>query len=275
MFENTHDEITNDLKEIGGTDESDAAPLLLKMQDKPSKTSVLAERKKKRKLFEQHQGRDDAQMWLETVHPADIMAFIRRIGEFSYRRSRPWIDLDEAFRELRNHLESWGNEYSRAFISCVRRHWNVIRRSWENVLYTQGIADGSRWASDIAHPKQVERIRSEIKQRSLDTPWEELWFCDKMEYCTPAHRLVVWVLGDEYPRLPPAHGDDIGDIVTDCDEFKQFWQPFIAGPVDEVLDDLKKVGGKFSKLESETYIAGFVDGALAISQDLKAKHCSN
>lgn len=273
MFEtSTKNEVLNDVHQPENSEERSVPVSTLKLPTKTSKTSVAAQRKQKQKLFEQHQGSEDAQKWLETAHPLDIIAFIRAVGERHPRISNPWIGLQGEFQQLHDELESWGRDYANAFISCVRTRWHVVKMPWEHIMYTDGVTDGRKWALETTRPQLVENLRSVVTHRPLDIIPDEFSLHDQMGLPSPAHDLVVSVLGDEYPRSAPAQGDEIGDIIPDCDEFKDFWQPFIDEPMDKVVKTLLATTSNTCKLESPIYIAGFVDGALGLSDSLRLKH---
>ncbi|WP_088260464.1 hypothetical protein [Fimbriiglobus ruber] len=273
MFETTtNSEILNDVHQPANSEERSVPVSTLKLPTKPSKTSISVERKEKQKLFEQHQGSEDAQKWLETAHPDEIIAFIRAVGERHSRIRNPWALLRTDFPQLHDDLESWGKEYSDAFISCVRTRWHVVKMPWEHVMYSEGIADGRKWANETTRPQLVESLRSAVTNRPLEVLPNKLNSYDQWEFVSPAHKLVVSVLGDEYPRSAPAERDDIGDIISDCDEFKEFWQPFVDEPMDKVVKTLLDVTSSTCKLQSPIYIAGFVDGALGLSDSLRLRH---
>jgi hypothetical protein len=270
MFETpTKSEILNDVHQPANSEERSVPVSTLKL---PTKTSISVDRKQKKILFEQHQGSEDAQKWLETAHPDDIIAFIRAVGERHSRIRNPWASLRSDFPQLHDELESWGKDYSDAFISCVRIRWHVVKRPWEHVLYSEGIADGCKWAIETTRPQLLESLRSTVTSRPLEVLPDELSCNDQWEFASPAHKLVASVLGDEYPRSAPAEGDDIGDIISDCDEFKEFWQPFVDEPMDKVVKTLLEVTSSTCKLQSPIYIAGFVDGALGLSDTLRLRH---
>jgi len=237
-----------------------------------AKSVKLAERKQKKQLFEKRQGMEDAQKWVDAAHPVEIIAFVKAVGN-AYSRSRdPWAGLRFENQKLHDELESWGKDYSYAFISCVRTHWHVVRASWEHIMYVEGVADGRQWSLETTHPEFVDNLRSLVTSNPLEVLPNELSHSDEWDFISPAHKLVASVLGDDYPRSEPHEGDEIGDIIPDCDEFKEFWQPFVDEPMDQLVKVLEDTTFFTCKLQSSTYISGFVDGALGVSDSLKAKH---
>jgi len=272
MFETTtQSERENDFHQSEQGEERSEPQSCLKMPNSPRKASASAERKKKRLLFESRQGREDAQKWVVAAHPAEIVAFMELVGEMYSHPRKPWQTLDEQFPNLHDELKAWGRDYSHAFIACVRTQWQVVKMPWEHALYSEGIKDGRRWVHEFARRDQVECLRSKMTSDPLEV-LPNPGSCRDFEFASPAHKLVASILGEDYPRFAPANEDEYGDIITNCDEFKQFWQPFVNEPMDQVAEELTKICSITNKLLSAKYITGFVDGALGISDGLKAKH---
>lgn len=86
------------------------------------------------------------------------MVFIRRVGEYLSRRRRPWDDLDESFRTLRDQLESWANrekydaDILSGFVHATVKKIDTVVDAVERILKpnTQGFSGNGREGADDA-----------------------------------------------------------------------------------------------------------------------------
>lgn len=231
-------------------------------------------RQKSVKRLEQEQadtqdGRTHAKAWLDESHPALIHALLDCVGkEFDYSR-KVWQALPWEHHGLQAQFEARGKTYWQAFIAEVRRHWGHMKRVWVSVMYKTGIDDGRRWASEVALPDLVAHLRQTFEEAPLTIlPSPERRDDEYNGYPSPAHKLVVTLLGDAYPRLPCPDEDYLPEIDADCKEFRDFWHPFVEEAMARV-----QVAYAFStsKLNDANYIAGFIDGACGQSEVLTCK----
>jgi len=126
--------------------------------------------------------------------------------------------------------------------------------------HQEGVEDGRRWTSACADDSQHARISEFARAMSsreifVGPNYRDPW--------TPAHLLVAYLLADAYPA------DEDGEQLDDCKEFREFWQPFVDEPMDKVMSNLRLYGFRAGhKLQDHHYIAGFIDGALGLSDQL-------
>jgi len=251
-------------------DSTTIAPLSFGLTEKPNRKP----RQKSAKRLQQEQadiqdGLAHAKAWLDETHPALIKASLETVGEKYDWRKDCWPMLRHDFSSLHDQIDSRGKTYWRAFISEVRRHWDYVEPAWIFVMYQRGIDEGRRWVSEIAPPELVERLRllfSQTPQTVLPAPWQS--DDENQGFPSPAHKLVVTLLGDSYPRLPCLDEDYLPEIEADCKAFRDFWQPF----VEEAMDRVQAVdSSRTSKLNNPNYIGGFIEGACGHSEAIARK----
>lgn len=228
-----------------------------------------AQRKEQQKLADARQGRRDAAGWVEAHHPEDV--FVVAGASKWGTKSVPWKGLtsDHGLLPL---LKAKGRDYAAAFLDEVDSRWQWIEQAWQHATYAEGVADGRRWASTIAPADQLERLRS-----ALSNSGREVMIGTRERNCllAAAHGLTAWILGhDVYrPRLILDGEDEYEEYDSDGEQFKSFWQPFFAEPVDEVINsvDVQGTNAKCKLIEPD-YIRGFIDGATGLSEQLRTAH---
>lgn len=228
-----------------------------------------AYRKQQQKLADERQGRQDAAGWVEAHHPEDVK-LVAVLGKGG-KKATPWNGLP-AYHVLLPLLKAEGREYAAAFLDEVDARWQWIKQAWKYAKYAAGISDGRQWATTIATTDQLERLRSALRNSGrrvmIDTD-------DRGCLLTAAHSLLAWTLGrDVYqPRVLLDGDGEYEEYDSDSEEFKSFWQPFFAEPMDEVLESLDVEGTNAKcKLIEPDYIRGFIDGATGLSDRLRADH---
>jgi hypothetical protein len=228
-----------------------------------------AQRKQQQKLADERQGRQDAARWVEAHHPEDVQ-LVAVLGTRG-TKTVPWKRLP-SYHGLSPLLKAKGRDYAAAFLDQVESHWQWTELAWKHATYAEGVADGRRWASTIAPADQLERLRSAVsnsgREVMLDTE-------ERNCILEAAHGLTAWILGrDAYrPRVIQDAYDEYEEYDSDREEFKSFWQPFFAEPVDEVIDSVGVQGTNAKcKLIEPDYIRGFIDGATGLSHQLREDH---
>lgn len=232
------------------------------------KTRQTSAKRRQQDLADAQDGLALAKAWLETAHPYQIHALLGRVGENYDWTKKVWHAIPLEHRDLQAQFQARGQKYWQAFIAEIRRHWCHARRVWVSVMYQKGIDDGRRWAAEVAPPELVARLRQAFEEAPL-TILPASRPSDEYEgFPSPAHKLVVTLLGDAYPRLPCPDEDYLPDIDADCKEFREFWQPFVDEPIDHI-----QAADAFdtSKLNDPNYVSGFIDGACGQSAALAAK----
>jgi len=67
--------------------------------------------------------------------------------------------------------------------------------------------------------------------------------------------------------LYPANEE--GELLSDCPEFREFWQPFVQESLDNLIPRFRLISFRGRhKLQDRHYVIGFVDGALGLSDQL-------
>jgi len=228
---------------------------------KATRTSTAASRQRDQ-LRKRKQGLADGHKWMATCDHFDAHKFVNAMGwDVPWSSRTPWAKCP--FPELRKRLRSEGRDYTHLFIEAVQDAFKAESSALVFLRHGEGVEDGQRWASGYAKGGQLAQI-SDFSQSF----WTREVFIgpDSCESWTPAHRLVVDLLGDAYPN-----GED-GKPQKNCTEFREFWQPFVNEPMDEVMSNLELFGFRAGhKLQNRHYIAGFVDGALGLSENLRLR----
>jgi hypothetical protein len=238
-------------------------------EHRSKKTRQKSEKKQEQEQADARDGSGYATAWLHEAHPSLIHALLDCVGEEFDLGKKAWQFLPWEHAGLEAQIEARGKTYWQAFIAGVRRHWVHMKRVWIFVMYQKGIDDGRRWAAGIAPPVLADRLRQtfdETPQTLL--PSSERRYDEHEGFPSPAHKLVVKLLGDAYPRVPCPDEDYLPEIEADCKEFRDFWQPFVEEPIDRVL---ATDAFTTSKLNDANYIAGFIDGACGKSEVLARK----
>lgn len=151
--------------------------------------------------------------------------------------------LDEAPRVLGRYdaIDRKGYVDSSFFVE-VDRWWSKVETAWDFLMYSTGVADGERWSRELAATEELRRIQSLASCRAFLRGED-----DFNPMLTAAH--VVLRVAKGLSRIPSRN------------EMETFWGRFLS--VD--LDDLK------CRLFEPSYAEGFVDGALDLTGQLKAK----
>jgi hypothetical protein len=163
-------------------------------------------------------------------------------------------------------LTAKGKEYSLAFIQELANEFQASKKVLAKVLQEAGETDGRLWATEFSTREQVDRLRANLTDLN-----RRQFFIGNSRQCdpawTPAHEFTGIVLGDAYPV--DAESDE---MISDCEEFRQFWQPFLAEPIEQVMADLQRLDCccKY-KIQQQDYILGFVDGALGLSGRMRRR----
>lgn len=231
-------------------------------QNAPTKTAKTspAEKRQRDQLRKRKKGFADGCEWAETCDRFDAQRFVDHLGwEVPWSSRTPWAKCP--FPDLQKRLRSEGRDYTHMFIEAVQDQFKAENSALVYLRHREGVEDGRRWASKYATDGQLTQIS--VFARSF---WTRAVFIgpDPCELWTPAHRLVLDLLGDAYPN-----GED-GKPQMDCTEFREFWHPFVREPINEVMSNLEHFGFRAGhKLQDRHYIAGFVDGALGLSDKLR------
>ncbi len=210
-------------------------------------------------------GLADGHTWVVTSDHFDVLEFVTNVGwNIPFTERNPWATCP--FPDLRMTLETKGSPYTVGFIRAVQDTFQAEHSALVFHRHQEGVEDGRRWASEYADDRHHVLIREfaqsdrtrEIFVRPYPHNSHQLW--------TPAHDLVEYLFDDTYP-----YDEDLASLF-DCSEFREFWQPFVNEPMDKVMSDLKLFGFRAGhKLQDGHYIAGFVDGALGLSENLKLR----
>lgn len=218
-----------------------------------------AEIRQRAQLRNYKRGFADGREWVATCDLFDAQEFVNKMGwDIPWPSRNPWTKC--SFPDLRKKLRSEGSDYTNMFIEAVQDGFKAEHSALVFRRHREGVEDGRRWASEHANDGQLAQIGHFA--RSF---WTREIFVgpDPCELWTPAHRLVLDLLGDAYPI-----GDD-GKPQKDCTEFRQFWQPFVNEPMDKVMSNLTLYGFRAGhKIQDRHYVVGFVDGALGLSEQL-------
>jgi hypothetical protein len=229
---------------------------------KNSTKQATAESRRRDQFKKRKQGWSDGRKWIATCDHFDAHKFVKDLGwDVPWSSRTPWANCP--FPELRKKLRSEGRDYTHLFIEAVQDAFKAEYSAHVFLRHGEGVQDGRRWAAEYATDGQIAQI-SNFSQSF----WTRAVFNgpDPCESWTPAHRLVLNLLGDAYPN-----GED-GKPQNNCTEFREFWQPFVNEPMDEVMSTLELFGFRAGhKLQDRQYIAGFVDGALGLSENLKLR----
>ncbi len=129
-----------------------------------------------------------------------------------------------------------------------------MRSAFEFACHFAGQKDGAVWANQFATELQISRLK-------LDWPYRRPNFQDFFDW-TPSHSILLCILAEDYP------GDEDDDCLSDCPEYREFWQPFVAEPMERVLALFSPESEPRHKLQMISYADGFVDGALGWSAEL-------
>jgi hypothetical protein len=179
-----------------------------------------------------------------------------------FSKRYPWAKCP--FPDLRKTLESNGHPYTVGFIRGVQDTFQAEYSALSFLRHREGVEDGRRWASDYANVVQFARMIEFAHSdgtREIFVVHRQLWGS-----MTPAHQLVEYLLDDAYPY------DEDSESLIDCREFREFWQPFVDEPMDKVMSNLQLYGFRAGhKLQDRNYVAGFVDGALGLSEQLRQR----
>ena len=219
-----------------------------------SKTSV---RKKK---FSYEDGQADAREWLNDAHPFDVQELLESVGwQMSQSIRFPWDYCPtRSWREL---LESKGRQYTFGFLDEVRNASQAVIFAFVYHRHHEGVQDGRRWASEVATEGQLSRLKSfSTDYRNRELFAEPYFFVGSW---TPAHELAVALVDGNCPA------DQSGELLSDCREFREFWQPFVQEPLETLIPRfaLDAFQGRH-KLQDRHYVIGFIDGALGLSEQL-------
>jgi hypothetical protein len=201
--------------------------------------------------------------WAVAAHPADILTLIDNVGWWTPgSRREPWNTCP--FPDLEARLKANGRFFTLGFLTAVGDEFQAKHHALLSVRHREGELDGQRWATEFATQEQIIQLgnfATATDQRRFFTdpsfhepPW------------TPAHELVACLLGSQYPI------DEDDNLVEDCQEFRTFWQPFVTEPMDQVISNLKlnSLHGRH-KLQDPYYVAGFIDGALGLSEQIRQR----
>ena len=220
-------------------------------------------KKSLRRQQEYKQGRAYAREWMLESRLLDIRELIDAYGwSVPPDLRRPWAYCP--LPDLQEKLKLQGKLFSNGFLQELLILFQSLQPAFEYHCHHEGVNDGRRWGTEFASPGQLARMLDFsispcdrevfVSRPYVNRPW------------TPAHELVCYMFDDTYPV-----GDGDG-IAEDCTEFREFWQPFISEPMDEVMSKLKAVPFRgFHKLQESSYLAGFVNGALGLSEQLRKR----
>lgn len=209
------------------------------------------------------EGRLAGREWAAAAHPADILVLINGVGWWiPDSRREPWNTCP--FPDLEARLEANGRYFTVGFLNAVGDEFQAKHHALISVRHREGQLDGQRWATEFATQDQITQLgtfaastdqRMFFTRPSLPDP---AW--------TPAHEIVACLLGGQYPT------DEDDNLLEDCDEFREFWQPFVTEPINDVMSKLKmlSLSGRH-KLQDHYYAAGFVDGALGLSEQIRQR----
>lgn len=200
-------------------------------------------------------GKLEGRLWQQAAHPNDVKDAIESLGWWDPHTGRmPWRYCEDP---LRSHLESRGRAYTFGFADAIRNAFQAVAPALAYIRHHEGVEDGRRWASEFATETQFSRLRDFARDpQSRDT-----FLGLRGEHA--AEELVAYLVDSTYAT------DDEREVI-DCVDFPDFWQPFVNQPMDEVMALLKrKHTGIRHKLQDGRYIAGFVDGALGLSEQLR------
>ncbi len=230
------------------------------MAKKATKPSTTARKQKTELTF--MDGMADGYTWAVTSDDCDVLEFVQHVGwDIPFSKRYPWTECP--FPDLRKTLESKGCRYTVGFIRAVQDSFQAKHSALVFHRHQEGVEDGRRWASEYANDIQHVRIREFAQSEGTREIFVRPYPHDSHGLWTPAHELVEHLFNDTYPY------DEYLAPLFDCSEFREFWQPFVSEPMDKVMSDLKLYGFRAGhKLQDHHYIAGFVDGALGLSEQL-------
>lgn len=202
-----------------------------------------------------------ARKWVRSGSPVEIRTVVEFAGcsiPRTYRESWQAVPISA----LRNQLKSKGRSYTYGFLNEVGNEFQALRQALIVIRHQEGMADGKRWAAEYAISDQLIRLQefsTSFDNRNFfvePTMDDSSW--------TPAHELISFIFAGTYPI------NEDGALLDDCETFRQFWQPFVREPLDDVIRTfgLPTYLGRH-KLQDIHYIIGFVDGALGISDRLQ------
>ena len=208
---------------------------------------------------QRERGATEGMKWAQSAHPVELGRFVDHVGLIVDRyRSDPWKAIYE-FPVLDVH-KSEGKDYLRSFNNAVREIWRVRGRVCSMRRVHEGFPDGVRWTEEFSTPELLSRLEAVLREDVTSLPIGS-GGKDYRRWVTPAHAIVVQLLGEEYPE----DEDDSEYFAIDCDEFREFWKPFVTEPLDDFLAQAAKdnPGIITHKLADPHYIEGFIAGALS------------
>ena len=203
-------------------------------------------------------GQDFARNWLDETHPQDVQAAIGWLGWSSPTTElRPWQYCLDPF--LGRHLESQGRAYTFGFASEVRAEFQAVSPALAYLRHHRGIEDGRRWAAELATEAQILRL----KCFATDPTKKDIF----VKVGTSGSELPAFDLAAHLVEPDPGSDDIDGKPL--CERLVEFWQPFSGEPTSTFLALLPpEENGIRHKFQDPQYVAGFVDGALGISEKL-------
>lgn len=199
----------------------------------------------------------DGKKWAAKSNFFDVLRFINAVEWFPpYSKPRKLTKCP--LHDLRETLKSKGEWYSCGFIRGVQDAFQAEYSAYVFHRHQEGIVDGRTWASK-ANSKQLFRMKSfarcETGRYIFVLPYTEECHRPKdWSISLVANLYAVWGLG--------------------CDniEYQEFWQPFVDEPIEKVIARFKLFGHRAGhKLQDRHYIAGFVDGALGLSERIEER----
>jgi len=220
-------------------------------------------KKSVKKQLEYKQGRVYARKWMLASRLLDIRELIDAYGwSVPPDLRRPWAYCP--LPDLQEKLKLQGNSFSNGFLQELLISFQALQPALEYHCHHEGVNDGRRWGTEFASQRQLARMLAFsidpycrdvfVARPYVNGPW------------TPAHELVFYLFDSSYPF------GDRDEMLKDCTEFCEFWQPFISEPMDEVMSKLKAVPFRgFHKLQESSYLAGFINGALGFSEQLRIR----
>lgn len=199
----------------------------------------------------------DGRKWTVTSDFFDVLRFVNAVEWIPpYLKPRPWIKCP--FPDLREKLESKGRDYSVGFIRGVQDCFQAEYSAYVCRRQQEGIEDGREWASKVSG-KQLSRMKAFARDEN-----------SRNIFVLPYHNPNYGPEWSSEKLVCFLHG--LCTLACYDREYRDFWQPFVKEPITKVLARLEQLGHRAGhKLQDHHYVAGFVDGALGISEQIERR----
>lgn len=167
---------------------------------------------------------------------------------------------------MKRTLESKGLRYTVGFIRAVQDSFQAEYSAFAFHRYREGTENGRRWATEYASDEHLVRIREYAQVEISRSIFVHSFPKELFPQWTPAHELLAFLYEDV------CLSSEDGELHFDCSEFRDFWQPFVNEPMNKVLAKVKRYWYRAGhKLQDRHYIAGFVNGALGLTEQLERR----